>query len=83
MAEAIEETRQAISENQSNEEAEEAKEQKKQEELPSVAVLAARETALAEQGSRNSNIGDSIISNNSCISNDRYRGEGRNRKNGM
>ena len=82
MAEAIEETRQAISENQSNEEAEEAKEQKKQEELPSVAVLAARETALAEQGSRNSNIGGSIISNNSCISNGRYRGEGRNRKNG-
>ena len=51
--------------------------------MPSVAVLAARETALAELGSRNSNIGDSIISNNSCISNDRYRGEGRNRKNGM
>ncbi len=82
MAEAIEETRQAISENQSNEEAEEAKEQKKMEESPSVAVLAARESALAELGSRNSNIGDSIISNNSCISNGRYRGEGRNRKNG-
>ena len=60
-----------------------SKRTKKQEELPSVAVLAARETALAELGSRNSNIGDSIISNNSCISNGRYRGEGRNRKNGM
>ena len=56
---------------------------KKEEELTSVAVLAARETALAELGSRNSNIGGSIIRNNSCISNDRYRGEGRNRKDGM
>ena len=59
-----------------------SKRAKEEEELTSVAVLAARETALAELGSRNSNGGGSSISNDCCISNDRYRGEGRNRKNG-
>ena len=60
-----------------------SKRAKEEEELTSVAVLAAKETGLAELGSRNSNGGGSSISNDCCISNDRYRGEGRNRKNGM
>ena len=82
VAEAIEETRQAISENQSNRRSRRSERAKEEGELTSVVVLAAKETALAELGSRNSNGGGSSISNDCCISNDRYRGEGRNRKNG-
>ena len=83
VAEAIEETRQAISENQSNRRSRRSERAKEEEELTSVAVLAAKETALAELGSKNSHGGGSGISNNSCISNGTYKSEGRNRKNGM